>query len=228
MLRLHDTALGRSEELKAREPGRISLYVCGSTVYGPPHIGHGRFSLVYDILRRYLEWSGVVVDHVSNVTDVDDKIIARANEEGLPAAEIAERYEAEWWGAMDTLGCLPPTRIPHATAFIDQMVDLISELVALGVAYETSDGVYFTVADVADYGLLAHQGLDSCGQEPASRSTRRSGRRSTSRSGRRRSQVSLRGRRPSAPAAPVGTPSASSCRSPSSGRGSTCTAAVRI
>ncbi len=161
MLRLHDTALGRSEELKAREPGRISLYVCGSTVYGPPHIGHGRFSLVYDILRRYLEWSGVVVDHVSNVTDVDDKIIARANEEGLPAAEIAERYEAEWWGAMDTLGCLPPTRIPHATAFIDQMVDLIAELVALGVAYETSDGVYFTVADVADYGLLAHQSLDS-------------------------------------------------------------------
>ena len=161
MLRLHDTALGRTEELETREPGRIGLYICGSTVYGPPHIGHGRFSLVYDVLRRYLEYSGIEVEHVSNVTDIDDKIIARASEEQRPSAEIAERYEAEWWGAMDTLGCLRPTRIPHATSYIDQMVDLIADLVALGVAYETSDGVYFTVAEVADYGLLAHQSLDS-------------------------------------------------------------------
>jgi len=161
VLRLHDTALGRSEELSTREPGRIALYICGSTVYGPPHIGHGRFSLVYDVLRRYLEYSGIEVEHVSNVTDIDDKIIARAGEEQRPSAEIAERYEAEWWDAMDTLGCLSPTRIPHATAYIEQMVDLIAELVALGVAYETSDGVYFTVADVGDYGLLAHQSLAS-------------------------------------------------------------------
>ncbi len=109
------------------------MYVCGSTVYGPPHIGHGRFSLVYDILRRFLEYSGIAVDHVSNVTDIDDKIITKANEEAAQApSEIAERYEAEWWQAMSTLGCLLPTEIPHATAFIDQMVELISELVALG------------------------------------------------------------------------------------------------
>jgi len=161
VLHLHDTALGRKAELETRQAGRIGLYICGSTVYGPPHIGHGRFSLVYDVLRRYLQYCGTDVDHVSNVTDIDDKIIARANEESRPSEEIAERYENEWWDAMDTLGCLRPTRIPHATGYIDQMVDLIAELVARGIAYETSDGTYFTVGDVDDYGLLAHQSLAS-------------------------------------------------------------------
>ena len=161
MLRLHDTATGLSEEFETRRPARAGIYVCGSTVYGPPHIGHGRFSLVYDILRRFLEYSGIAVDHVSNVTDIDDKIITKANDEERKASEIAERYEAEWWQAMSTLGCLLPTETPHATAFIDQMVELISELVALGAGYETSDGVYFTVSAVSDYGLLAHQSLDS-------------------------------------------------------------------
>jgi cysteinyl-tRNA synthetase len=161
VLRLHDTALGRIEELETREPGRAGLYICGSTVYGPPHIGHGRFSLVYDILRRFLEYSGIAVDHVSNVTDIDDKIITRANEEHRPPEEIAQQYEAEWWQAMGTLGCLLPTQIPHATAFIEQMVELISQLVGRGSGYETSDGVYFAVSTVADYGLLAHQSLES-------------------------------------------------------------------
>ena len=161
MLRLHDTALGHSEEFETRQPGRAGIYICGSTVYGPPHIGHGRFSLVYDVLRRFLEYSGAVVDHVSNVTDIDDKIINRANEEGRSSEEVAAEYEEQWWQAMSTLGCLLPTDIPHATAFIDQMVELISKLVALGSAYETSDGVYFSVSSVADYGLLAHQSLES-------------------------------------------------------------------
>ncbi|MGD0875620.1 MAG: cysteine--tRNA ligase [Acidimicrobiales bacterium] len=161
MLRLHDTALGHSRELETREPGRMGLYICGSTVYGPPHIGHGRFSLVYDVLRRYLEYSGIVVDHVSNVTDIDDKIIARANEEHRRPEEIADQYEAEWWDAMGTLGCLLPTQVPHATAFIEEMVELVAGLVARDCAYETVDGVYFAVATVDDYGLLAHQSLAS-------------------------------------------------------------------
>jgi cysteinyl-tRNA synthetase len=161
VLRLHDTALGHGRELSTRRPGEIGLYICGSTVYGPPHIGHGRFSLVYDVLRRFLEYSGFAVDHVSNVTDIDDKIIARANEEHRPPEDVAGQYEAEWWDAMDTLGCLRPTQVPHATAFIGEMVELITGLVGLGSAYETSDGVYFTVSVVDDYGLLAHQNLAS-------------------------------------------------------------------
>ncbi len=161
MLRLHDTALGRIEEFQTREPGRAGIYICGSTVYGPPHIGHGRFSLVYDILRRFLEYSGFAVDHVSNVTDIDDKIINKANEERRGSDDVAAQYEAEWWEAMGKLGCLLPTQIPHATVYIEEMVGLISELVALGSAYETSDGVYFSVSVVADYGLLAHQSLES-------------------------------------------------------------------
>jgi len=161
VLRLHDTASGRTEELETRAPGRAGLYICGSTVYGPPHIGHGRFSLVYDILRRFLEYRGMAVDHVSNVTDIDDKIINKANEEHRSSEDVAAQYEEEWWGAMSSLGCLLPTQIPHATAFIEQMVELISALAGRGSAYETSDGVYFAVSAVADYGLLAHQSLDS-------------------------------------------------------------------
>ena len=161
MLRLHDTASGRTEELETRAPGRAGLYICGSTVYGPPHIGHGRFSLVYDILRRFLEYSGVTVLHVSNVTDIDDKIINKANEEHRGSEEVAAQYEKEWWAAMSSLGCLLPTKIPHATAFIDQMVELIAGLAERESAYETSDGVYFAVSTVDDYGLLAHQSLDS-------------------------------------------------------------------
>jgi cysteinyl-tRNA synthetase len=161
VLRLHDTASGRTEELETRAPGRAGLYICGSTVYGPPHIGHGRFSLVYDILRRFLEYRGMAVDHVSNVTDIDDKIINKANEEHRSSEDVAAQYEEEWWGAMSSLGCLLPTQVPHATAFIEQMVELISALAGRGSAYETSDGVYFAVSAVADYGLLAHQSLDS-------------------------------------------------------------------
>ncbi len=146
---------------RPRRPGRAGLYICGSTVYGPPHIGHGRFSLVYDVLRRFLEYSGVEVDHVSNVTDIDDKIINKANEENRSSEEVAAKYEEEWWAAMGRLGCLLPTQVPHATAYIDQMVELISELAGREAAYETSDGVYFAVSAVPDYGLLAHQSPDS-------------------------------------------------------------------
>ena len=161
VLRLHDTALGRVVPFEPREPGKVSMYVCGPTVYDVPHIGHGRNVLVYDVLRRYLEWSGLEVTHVSNVTDVDDNIIKRANEEGRSAEEVVEQYEAAWWNALDRLGVLRPTADPHASAYIDGMVELIGRLLDGGFAYETPDGVYFEAAKVPDYGLLAGQSLES-------------------------------------------------------------------
>ena len=161
MLRLHDTASGAVTEIVPREPGRLSIYVCGPTVYDVPHIGHGRQVLVYDVLRRYLEWRGVDVVHVSNVTDIDDQIIRRAQEEGRPAEEVARRYEGVYWDAMDRLGVARPTVVPHATEYVEDMVQLIGELLARGAAYESSDGVYLSVERVDGYGQLAHQPLAS-------------------------------------------------------------------
>lgn len=160
MLHLYDTATREVRELKHREPGRIGIYLCGPTVYGPPHLGHGRATLVYDILRRYLEWSGVLVRLVSNVTDIDDKIIDRAQRENRPWSEIAHKCENVWFEAMDKLDVLAPTDTPHATEYVDEMVKMIGSLVAGNAAYATSDGVYMDVTTVTDYGLLAHQQLD--------------------------------------------------------------------
>src|SRR5437660_12922064 len=101
MLRLFDTARGGVFPLEPRDPGKVSMYVCGPTVYGPPHIGHGRQTLVYDVLRRYLEWTGFVVDHVSNITDVDDNIINRAARESREWTDVAAKCEAVHWRAMD-------------------------------------------------------------------------------------------------------------------------------
>jgi len=161
MLRLFDTAAGAVRPFEPRVPGQVSMYVCGPTVYGPPHLGHGRFSLVFDVLRRYFEWSGLEVTYVSNITDIDDKIIERANSEGRPWQEITEKCEAVWYRAMDAIGVKRPTHDPHATAYVTQMVDLIERLIEKGAAYETSDGVYFRPRQVADYGLLARQDIDS-------------------------------------------------------------------
>jgi cysteinyl-tRNA synthetase len=160
MLRLFDTARGEVVPFEPAVAGKVSMYVCGPTVYGPPHLGHGRFSLVFDVLRRYLEWSGYEVTYVSNITDVDDNIINKANEEGRTPEEVALHNEAIWWEAMDAIGVKRPTKDPHASAYIPQMVELVARLVDKGVAYETADGVYFQPSVVADYGLLPHQSVD--------------------------------------------------------------------
>ena len=161
MLHLHDTATGTVRPFELRTPGEVSMYVCGPTVYDLPHIGHGRFTLTFDVLRRYELFNGLAVRYVSNITDVDDNIITRAREEGRTETEVAEEYEARWWEAMDLLGVLRPDDTPHATAYIDDMVALVSDLVARGVAYEISDGVYLNVEQVPGYGLLARQPLES-------------------------------------------------------------------
>ncbi len=161
MLQLHDTATGQVAPLRLRTPDQVSMYVCGPTVDGVPHLGHGRFSLVFDVLRRYLLFSGYRVTYVSNITDIEDKIIEGAARRGLPIDEFTAANEVQWWKFMDALGVLRPDHTPHATAYVDRMIELVAELVDRGVAYRTDDGVYLAVADVPGYGLLARQSLES-------------------------------------------------------------------
>ena len=160
MLNLYDTATQSVKPLALRQPGSVSIYLCGPTVYGPPHLGHGRATLVYDILRRYLTWTGLSVRLVSNITDIDDKIIDRANTEGRPWDDITQKCENVWFEAMGKLGVIRPTDVPHATEYVQSMVDMINTLVSDDKAYTTDDGVYLSIASVPDYGLLAHQSLD--------------------------------------------------------------------
>lgn len=157
---MYDTASRSTRELALREPGKVSIYLCGPTVYGPAHLGHGRATLSYDILRRYLEWTGLDVRLVSNITDIDDQIIKRANNEDRPWKDITTKCEDQWFQAMDGINVKRPTDIPHATEYVTEMVDMIGELVALDKAYITDDGVYMDVESVDDYGLLAFQTLD--------------------------------------------------------------------
>ena len=161
MLRVHDTALGRLVDLETREPGKVSMYVCGPTVHDVAHLGHGRHLVVFDVMRRYLAWSGLEVRYVSNVTDIEDKIINKANARGVPAEQVVAENEAAWWALVERLGCRRPDEAPHATAYVEQMVAYIAELIDRGRAYVTDDGVYFSVEALEDYGLLARQSLDS-------------------------------------------------------------------
>src|SRR5919112_505454 len=108
MVRLHDTASGQVRELELRDPGKVSMYHCGPTPYDVPHIGHGRNALFYDLLHRYLEWRGLDVTLVSNVTDIEDKIIARANEQGRSCDDLVAEFEAVHWDVMDRLGVQRP------------------------------------------------------------------------------------------------------------------------
>jgi cysteinyl-tRNA synthetase len=160
VLNLYDTATKSVKPLAMREPGKVSIYLCGPTVYGPPHLGHGRATLVYDILRRYLSYTGLQVRLVSNITDIDDKIIDRAQREGRPWNEITDKCENVWFEAMGKLGVQRPDDVPHATEYVQQMVAMITTLIGRDAAYVTDDGVYLSIAAVPDYGLLAHQSVD--------------------------------------------------------------------
>ena len=124
MVRIHDTMAGADVELTTRVPDRVSMYVCGPTVYDAPHIGHGRTALAFDMVRRYLTWRGYDVTYVSNVTNVEDKIIARAAREGMSEQDLADHWESVYWEALDRLGVAKPDEIPRATEFIDQMIAL--------------------------------------------------------------------------------------------------------
>lgn len=132
------------------------MYVCGPTVYDVPHLGHARTALTYDVLRRYLEWRGLTVVHVSNVTDIDDKIIARAAAEGRSEPDVAGEYTKVYVDQLDALDVLPPNVRPHATEFVDGMVEVIERLVDAGAAYVIEGrGVYFDVPGLDGYGSLS-------------------------------------------------------------------------
>lgn len=161
MIRLYDTVHGEVRPLAQRDPGRLSMYVCGPTVYDLPHLGHGRFTLVWDVARRWFTFRGLDVHFVSNITDIDDNIINRALREGSSEATVASTYEDEWWRAMAAIGVARPDDVPHATAYVAEMVTLIEDFLARDIAYITSDGLYFDVSRVPDYGVLAGQPLDS-------------------------------------------------------------------
>ena len=160
MISLYDTLTGEVRPLVTREPGRVALYACGPTVYDHPHLGHARSALTYDVLRRYLEWRGLEVRHVANVTDIDDNIINRARGEGRTESEVAVEWEAVYVDAMTALGVLEPDDRPRATEWVGEMVDFIAGIMDAGAAYSTPTGVYLRVRDVDGYGDLVHRSLD--------------------------------------------------------------------
>ena len=160
MISLYDTLAGEVRPLALREPGKVSLYACGPTVYDHPHLGHARSALTYDVLRRYLEWRGLDVRHVANITDIDDNIINRARGEGRTESEVAVEWEGVYVDAMAALGILAPHDRPRATEWVTEMVDFVDRIMDAGAAYATSTGVYLRVRDVAGYCDLVHRDLD--------------------------------------------------------------------
>ena len=157
-MKVFNTMTRQKEELVPLVPGEFKIYACGPTVYNFIHIGNARPICVFDVLRRYLEFLGNKVTFVQNFTDVDDKIIKRANEEGITSAEVAEKYIAEYKKDAEGLGVKPATVHPKATENMDKIIEIVESLVEKGYAYPLSDGsVYFRVRKFDEYGKLSHQ-----------------------------------------------------------------------
>jgi cysteinyl-tRNA synthetase len=167
-LRLHDTAAREVRDFVPLEEGKAGIYVCGLTVQSEPHVGHVRSAVNFDVLRRWLMASGYAVHFIRNVTDIDDKILAKAAEQGRPWYNLAYAMHAELTTALASINVLPPTYEPGATGTIPEMLELISTLIERGHAYPAEDGsgdVYFDVRSWPQYGELTRQGLDD--MEPA-------------------------------------------------------------
>ena len=167
-LRLHDTATREVRDFVPLEPGRVGIYVCGLTVQSEPHVGHVRSAVNFDVLRRWLTASGYAVHFIRNVTDIDDKILAKAAEQERPWYNLAYDMHGELTRALASINVLPPTYEPGATGTVPEMIELISTLIERGHAYPAVDGsgdVYFDVRSWPSYGELTRQGLDD--MEPA-------------------------------------------------------------
>lgn len=160
IVKIYNTLTQKKEEFIPIHEGKVGMYVCGPTVYNYIHIGNARPMIVFDTVRRYLEYKGYEVNYVSNFTDVDDKIIKKANEEGISASEISERYIEECKKDMEALNIKPATKNPKATEEIDGMIEMIETLIEKGYAYEVDGTVYFRTRKFKEYGKLSKKNLD--------------------------------------------------------------------
>ncbi len=158
-LSMYNTLTNQKDVFQPREPGIVKMYVCGLTVYDHSHIGHARSLIVFDLMRRYLEYSGFKVTYVQNITDIDDRIINRANENGEPTSDLAKRFTKVMFSDMDSLGIRRADAYPKATENIAQMVEFIQKIMANGYAYESNGNVYFDVQKVKNYGVLSNRKL---------------------------------------------------------------------
>jgi cysteinyl-tRNA synthetase/serine O-acetyltransferase len=159
-MRIHNTMTGKKEDFIPVTPGQVQMYVCGITVYDHCHIGHARSAIVFDVMRRYLKYKGFNVTFIKNFTDIDDKIINRAKQEGISWDAVAQKYIEEYYGDMDSLGVARADVEPKATEHIHEIIDIVKGLIDKGYAYEVQGDVYFEIGKFADYGKLSKRDLD--------------------------------------------------------------------
>ena len=159
-MKVFNTLTRKKEELVPINEGEFKIYACGPTVYNYIHIGNARPLCVFDVLRRYLEYMGNKVTFVQNFTDIDDKIIRRANEEGVTYKDISEKYIKEFWVDAKGLNIREATVHPKATENIDEIISIVSSLVEKGFAYAVNGDVYFSTKKFKEYGKLSHQPLE--------------------------------------------------------------------
>ena len=155
-----NTMSGEKEEFRPLESRTVKMYVCGPTVYDHAHIGHARSAVVFDVIRRWLEYRGYKVIYVRNYTDVDDKIIKRAKEEGISWKEVAEKYIASYEEDMRALNVKEPTYKPRVTEHIREIIEMIDGLIEKGYAYEAGGDVYFSVKKFPEYGKLSKRNIE--------------------------------------------------------------------
>ena len=158
-MKIHNTLSGKTEDFEALD-GKVNMYVCGITPYSASHIGHAMMSVIFDVVRRYLEFKGYDVRHIQNFTDIDDKMILAANSTGIDVADLAESNIADYLAEMDALNVARAHEYPRATAEIGKITEIIAKLIEKGYAYPVAGDVYFRVNRDEDYGKLSHRDLD--------------------------------------------------------------------
>lgn len=159
-IKIYNTLTNKKEVFKPLKPDHVGIYVCGPTVYDLSHIGHGRSSVAFDVIFKYFKYIGYSVNYTRNYTDVDDKIINKANAEGLDSKVVAEKYIHEFDVDMDSLGVAIPTNRPKATESMAEIIDVIEKLIKKGFAYQIEDGVYYSVRKFEGYGKLSGKNID--------------------------------------------------------------------